>query len=128
MSEERGGVVVRLCATCDGCGYLHDDLPVGMTDVPHRAALPGIEPCEDCTRCPECGRDGCGPGVIWDDDALVDMTSARELDDLREEAGALRMALRDLWRAVPSDAIGAGGALELASAMASAAELLGVTK
>jgi ferredoxin len=58
-----------LCDYCDGCGFVHqvdgEHVAITMTDVPHKAALPGIEPCFDCEPCPECGRLGCGPGVRW---------------------------------------------------------------
>ncbi len=70
-----GGVVnwyelrAVLCDYCDGFGYVHEDsfghTAISMLRVPHKTKLPGIEPCFDCMPCPECGRDGCGPGVRW---------------------------------------------------------------
>lgn len=63
------GLRAELCDYCDGVGFVHDDdgdhVAITMIDVPHRAKLPGIEKCHDCVLCPECGHDGCGPGVRW---------------------------------------------------------------
>ena len=39
-----------VCETCDGEGWLHED-PIVDGAVP---------------ACPDCGKDGCGPGVRWE--------------------------------------------------------------
>lgn len=57
-----------LCRTCDGLGWLHPDecgelFPVSFFEEPHRATLPGVEPCDRCVRCSDCGHGECDPGV-----------------------------------------------------------------
>lgn len=63
------GLRAALCDYCDGVGFVHQDdgehFAITLLGVPHKAALPGIEPCVDCEPCPECGRNGCGSGVRW---------------------------------------------------------------
>lgn len=58
-----------LCDYCDGLGYLHDvagfPWPVTTLAKPHQKNGPSIQPCFDCRPCPECGQNGCGPGVRW---------------------------------------------------------------
>lgn len=65
----RAGLRAALCDYCDGCGFVHEvdgeHAAITLLGVPHKAKLPGIEPCFDCEPCPECGRNGCGPGVRW---------------------------------------------------------------
>jgi len=118
-STSDADILVELCGTCDGLGYLHGAVPITCTDIPHRTIVgrAGIEPCDDCTPCPDCGRDGCAPGVRWADDALVDVTSAQELADARRrieelEAGVAARTVRELTDALLRIGETVGGCLD----------------
>jgi len=103
MNTESADPIAILCPTCDGLGYLHGDVPLTCTDALHRATLSNIVPCNNCSPCPDCGHDGCAPGVRWADDLLVDATSARELaeaerliEELDAEVVEARKRIRDI--------------------------------
>ena len=60
-----GEVLVQDCTECHEGRVL---VPVTCLEVPHKARVAGgVERCDDpaCEECPDCGRDGCGPGVRW---------------------------------------------------------------
>ena len=75
MSAE---VLAALCRLCDGAGYLPDGGCPTTANTPRKVGLPGVEPC------PECGRDGCGPGVRWTDAGRTLLAAMGEVISLVE--------------------------------------------